>query len=134
MFIREKTTPNSPKTAVQIVEYRGLWQVEETFRISKHDLRMRPIFHWKPQRIKAHIAICYMALVCVRIMEHKVSLQYKKMSPAAIRNELQKMQISILNDYKTGHQYAIPSKATQDRKKIFQLFGKKWSDTPYMIT
>ncbi len=115
-------------------QYRGLWQVEETFRISKHDLRMRPIFHWKTQRIKAHIAICYMALVCARIMEHKVSLQYKKMSPAAIRNELQKMQISILKDYKTGHQYAIPSKATQDGKKIFQLFGKKWSDTPYMIT
>jgi transposase len=124
------------KLSVQEIlqQYKGLWQVEETFRISKHDLRMRPVFHWKPRRIKAHIAICYMALVCIRIMEYKVGLQYKKMSPAAIRNELQQLQISILKDYKTGHKYAIPSKANQDGKKILQIFGKKWTDTPYMIT
>jgi hypothetical protein len=47
-------------------------------------------FSLETQRIKAQIAICYMALVCVRNKEHKVSLQYKKMTPAAIRNELQK--------------------------------------------
>jgi len=27
---------------------------------------MQPIFHWTPRRIKAHIALCFMALVCVR--------------------------------------------------------------------
>lgn len=127
--------PSNAATVKEILhQYKGLWQVEETFRISKHDLRMRPIFHWKPRRIKAHIAICYMALVCVRLMEYKVALQYKKMSPASIHRELQKLQLSILKDYKTGNNYALPSKATQDSKKIMQLFGKKWSDTPYMIT
>lgn len=117
--------PSNKASFQEILEqYKGLWEVEETFRISKHDLRIRPIFHWKPPRIKAHIAICYMALVCIRIMEYKVGLQYKKMSFAAIRNALQQMQVSILKDYKTQHTYALPSKATQEGKKIFQLFGK----------
>ncbi|MEJ7769369.1 MAG: IS1634 family transposase [Chitinophagaceae bacterium] len=113
--------------------YKGLWQIEETFRISKHDLRMRPIFRWTPKRIKAHIAICFMALMCMRTMEYKVGLQYKKLSPAAIRNELMRLQTSILKDYTTMKEYIIPSKATQDAKKIYQVLGLKWSDTPFAV-
>ncbi|NTV67872.1 MAG: hypothetical protein HGB06_09380 [Chlorobaculum sp.] len=34
-------------TASEVFEhYRGLWQVEKTFRLSKHDLKVRPIYHW----------------------------------------------------------------------------------------
>jgi len=33
--------------------YRSLWQVEESFRINKHDLSVRPIYHWTPKRVKA---------------------------------------------------------------------------------
>lgn len=113
--------------------YKGLWQVEETFRISKHDLRMRPIFHWTAKRIKAHIALCFMALMCVRVMEYTVRLQYKKLSPAAIKHELMRLETSILKDHKTQMQYALPSKASQDAKKIYQILGLKWNDTPYLI-
>jgi transposase len=113
--------------------YKGLWQVEETFRLSKHDLRMRPIFHWTQNRIKAHVAICFMALTCIRAMEYIVRLQYKKMSPAAIRNELMRLQTSILKDQKTGNTYGLPSKATQHAKKIYQIMGLRWNDTPYPL-
>jgi|YelNatPaOPRAMG01_1025707.scaffolds.fasta_scaffold66746_1 transposase len=113
--------------------YKGLWQVEETFRISKHDLSMRPIFHWTPKRIKSHIAICFMALVCVRIAEYRIALQYKKLSPRAIKTALLGLQISILKDHATNKIYALPSRATQDAKKIYQLIGLKWTDTPYLV-
>lgn len=113
--------------------YKGLWQVEETFRLGKHDLRMRPIFHWTPNRIKAHVAICYIALCCIRAMEYLVRFQYKKLSPAAIRNELMRLETSILKDYKTGNQYGLPSKASQHAKKIYQIMGLKWNDTPYLL-
>jgi Transposase len=116
-----------------LMQYKGLWQVEETFRISKHDLRMRPIFHWTPRRIKAHIALCFMALVCVRTAEYRVNLQYKKLSPQAIRKALLGLEISILKDHKTGKVYALPSKATQDAKKIYQIMGLRWTDVPYLI-
>ena len=127
-------TNSKTMTIQQVVEhYHGLWQIEESFRISKHDLRIRPIFHWTPKRIKAHIAICYMALVCIRHLEHRVKLQYQKLSPEVIRNELLHVQLSILKDIKTGKRYAIPSKPTIHQKKIYQTLGLKLCDIPYII-
>ncbi|MFV1969105.1 MAG: IS1634 family transposase, partial [Pirellulaceae bacterium] len=40
-----------------IEQYRKLWQIEDCFRVAKHDLRIRPIFHWTPARVRAHILI-----------------------------------------------------------------------------
>ncbi len=113
-------------------QYRGLWQVEESFRITKHDLKIRPIFHWTPERIKAHIALCFMAFTCVRHLEYRVALQYKKLSPEAIRAALVRVQISVLKD-RQRNRYAIPSQASQDARKIYQTMGKKYSIQPYRL-
>ena len=43
-------------SAEVLSHYHGLWQVEETFHVSKHDLRVRPIYHWTPARVHAHIS------------------------------------------------------------------------------
>jgi transposase len=53
-------------------QYHGLWQVEESFRISKHDLRVRPVFHWSADRIKAHIAICFVAFALIRFLQYRI--------------------------------------------------------------
>jgi len=53
-------------------QYHGLWQVEESFRISKHDLRVRPVFHWSADRIKAHIAICFVSFALIRFLQYLV--------------------------------------------------------------
>ena len=49
--------------------YRGLWQVEQTFRIAKSNLEIRPVFHYSTKRIKAHFLICYMSLALIRFIE-----------------------------------------------------------------
>lgn len=49
--------------------YSGLWQIEQTFRITKYNLKIRPVFHYTAARIKAHFAICYIALVLIRTLE-----------------------------------------------------------------
>jgi len=113
--------------------YRGLWQIEECFRITKHDLKVRPIFHWTPGRVRAHIAICFMAFTCVRNLEYRTALQYKKLSPEAIRKALIQVQTSILRHF-NGNRYAIPSQGTQDARKLYQIMGKKYSTTPYQVT
>lgn len=119
--------------AEQITHYAGLWQVEETFRISKHDLRFRPIFHWTDRRIKAHLAICFMALSIMRFAEYEIALRYKKLSPAEIRYHLKKVQTSILKDNSTGKLYALPSKITEHAYKILKLYDIKHVSTPYEI-
>lgn len=52
-----------------LAHYSGLWQIEQTFRITKYNLKIRPVFHYNPTRIKAHFAICYIALVLIRTLE-----------------------------------------------------------------
>jgi transposase len=49
--------------------YIGLTQIEDSFRISKHDLGLRPIFHHKEHRTQAHILVCFLALVMWRTLQ-----------------------------------------------------------------
>ena len=54
-----------------IARYRNLWRVEKAFRISKSDLQMRPIFHFKESSIHAHLLVCFMALAVCKFIEIK---------------------------------------------------------------
>jgi hypothetical protein len=49
--------------------YIGLTQIEDSFRISKHDLGLRPIYHHRPDRAQAHILVCFLALVMWRTLQ-----------------------------------------------------------------
>ena len=108
--------------------YCSLWQIEESFRISKHDLSIRPIYHWTPNRVKAHIAISFMAFACVRHLEYRIKLQYKKLSPEVIRQELLKVQASIIKDNGTEKRYLLPSKISQEAKHLYRIIGLKPSE------
>ncbi len=103
--------------------YNGLWQVEESFRINKHDLKIRPIYHWTPQRIKAHIAISFMAFVCVRYLEYRVATQSKKLSPQVIRDALMRVQASVIRDQKSENIYLLPSKINSEAKEVYRVVG-----------
>lgn len=104
-----------------IHQYSNLWQVEESFRITKHDLKIRPIYHWKPSRVKAHLAISFMAYTLVRYLEYRVRLQYVKLSPEKIRQILLQVQTSIYYDTKNNNKYSMPSLMSEDAKKIYKL-------------
>jgi hypothetical protein len=121
----------SPK---QILEhYHGLWLIEETFRITKHDLKVRPIFHWTPNRIRAHIAIAFIALTCVRHLEYRLGLQ-KRLSPERIRNALFHVQISILKDCTTQKRYGIPSTPSLEAKEIYRAMALRLTTTPFLLS
>ncbi len=49
--------------------YIGLTQIEDCFRISKHDLGLRPLYHQKLDRTQAHILVCFLALVMWRTLQ-----------------------------------------------------------------
>ena len=49
--------------------YIGLTQIEDSFRITKHDLGLRPIYHQKEKRTQAHILVCFLALVMWRTLQ-----------------------------------------------------------------
>jgi len=128
-------TNATDKTSSELLSrYRELWQIEEAFRISKHDLKMRPIFHWTENRIKAHIAICFLAFTLAKQAVYRIALQQAPMSFEQIRNELLHAQSSVVIDLASQKKYMIPSHVTVNQKKLYQAFGLKRSQVPYDLT
>lgn len=61
---------NTSLSAKEIIQnYNHLWQIERAFRISKTDLRIRPIFHRKERRIRSHICISFVAYTIYKELE-----------------------------------------------------------------
>lgn len=58
-----------------IAQYQQLWKIEKAFRISKTDLRIRPIFHRKKDRIEAHICIAFVAYAVYKELERQLKTQ-----------------------------------------------------------
>jgi len=52
--------------------YGGLWRIEQSFRIMKTDLYARPVFVSKNEHIRAHFLICFVALLVIRIIQHRM--------------------------------------------------------------
>ena len=130
LIVNENSTLSNDEIVTQ---YSNLWQVEESFRITKHDLKIRPIYHWTPKRVKAHLAISFTAYMLTRYLEYRVRLQYKKLSPRIIRNLLLNVQKSIVYDKQKRIKYIIPSKIKIDAKKIYNIMEVKHSLTPYIL-
>ena len=72
--------PVTSMTAQQVVDsYHDLWHVEQSFRMSKHDLRARPIFHHDAETIDAHLTIVFAALAVARQLQHQSGLSIKRL-------------------------------------------------------
>lgn len=60
--------------------YRQLWHIEKTFRITKTDLKVRPIYHYKRRRIEAHICIAFAACKVYKELERQLKLKKSGLS------------------------------------------------------
>ena len=61
---------NTDMEAKEVVsQYHGLWVVERAFRVTKGNLEARPVFHFTPRRIEAHICICFIAYKVYKELE-----------------------------------------------------------------
>lgn len=64
-----------------IEQYHQLWQIEKAFRISKHDLQIRPIYHQLKRRIEAHICIAFAACKIYKELERQLKEKKTGQSP-----------------------------------------------------
>lgn len=104
-----------------IARYAKLWVIEESFRVNKHTLEMRPIFHWAPPRIHAHIAICYMTFSVLRHLQYRVNLT-QKISIDTILDELMNVEASIYIHKRTKDRYRVPGSYSNNARKIYKTF------------
>lgn len=90
--------PENEITNEQIIAYyHDLWRIEQAFRISKTDLKTRPIFHYEHDAIKAHVLLCFMALMMSKFLEIKTGLSLQR-----IRDILWDVQEAHIEDTLTG--------------------------------
>jgi len=85
----------------QIIEnYRHLWKIEKAFRISKTDLRIRPIYHRLRKRIEAHICIAFCAYKVYKELERQLKEKKSELSPEkAIEIAKTIYRITIITPY-----------------------------------
>ena len=70
-------TSEYKESSDQIIEmYRGLWKIEESFRVTKSDLEARPVYVSREDHIQAHFLTCFVALVIARVIEMKTEHKY----------------------------------------------------------
>ncbi len=104
-------------------KYRRLWVIEESFRINKHNLKMRPIYHFTPKRIQAHILLCYMEFALLRHIQFKLYKANQPMSVDRIVEAIRDIQASILVDITDDRKYRLPSAINGDAEIIYKIFG-----------
>jgi len=98
--------------------YQHLWTIEETFRVAKTDLEIRPMFHWKKSRIIAHISICYLSLAIVRHIEISLRKKGVSMSARRIGEAVGKIQACILQDESSQKCFRLPAPLTDNARTI----------------
>ena len=56
--------------------YKGLWKIEESFKITKSELETRPVYVWTDESIEAHFLSCFVSLLIIRLLEQKLNKKY----------------------------------------------------------
>lgn len=114
---------NTDLSNTEIVKnYGHLWKIEKAFRISKHDLRIRPIYHRAQRRIEAHICIAFVAYKVYKELERQLKNKNSNLSPEKAI-EIAKSIYSI--QLKTPRNKQRISKViilTEDQKYLTELF------------
>ena len=115
--------------------YRGLWKIEELFRINKHTLRMRPIYHRLSRRIRAHILICFLAYTVLRWTEIQLAKKGLCFSPQELIDILKRVGVFIIKDQvkKPSVSYCVPQALSKEAKQIYAVFGKDYAKRPYKL-
>jgi len=71
--------------------YKQLTQIERGWRDLKSSLGLRPVFHYREDRIRAHIQLCWLALLLIRVVENGTRDTWRN-----IRHELDRMHLVTL--------------------------------------
>ena len=105
--------------------YRGLWQVEQTFRIAKSNLEIRPVFHYNTDRIRAHFLICYMSLALIRYVEFELLKNNLHYPIDQLHFLLNQMRVTKVH-HADNNMYVLLENAPSELAPIYKALKIKW--------
>ncbi|HQJ96588.1 MAG TPA: IS1634 family transposase [Candidatus Cloacimonas sp.] len=113
---------NTKLSAKDIIEnYNQLWQIEKAFRISKTDLKIRPIYHRIRSRIEAHICIAFVAYTIYKEVEKRLADRNIPLSPARVAELTKTMYTIKIRIPETDQWEIIPFEWTQEQKLVGRI-------------
>lgn len=114
---------NSTMTVEEILQnYRHLWQIEKAFRVAKSELKIRPIFHFKRERIEAHICLNFTAYKVYKELDRQLKEKKSDFTPEKVIEIIQNIyEITVV----TPKQEVLRKTVilTDEQKFIQDLFG-----------
>ena len=90
LLLVTNATDLTPAEVVQ--RYKSLADIERGFRVLKSEIEIGPIFHRLPNRIRAHAAICFIALILHRVMRMRLKASGSNFSPERALQQLRRIQ------------------------------------------
>lgn len=75
-----------------LARYKSLADIERGFRVLKNEIEIGPVYHRLPQRIRAHAAICFIALIMFRVMRTRLHASKTRLSPGRALAALSRIQ------------------------------------------
>jgi len=107
-----------------VLTYQMLWQIENSFRVLKSTLDLRPVYHWTEKRIQGHIMICFLSLYMLRAIEFKINRQEKlNLSTDEIFYHLDKTRAVTINAFKK--RVVMRTEITDENNLILRTLGIK---------
>jgi len=101
-----------------IARYHDLWNVEASFRMAKHDLATRPIFHRKEEAIRAHMVVCFVALALGKSIELSTGLSIRRFIDG-----LWNVTDARIVDTATGKEFLLRSPVDNAMKGMLKTLG-----------
>lgn len=78
-----------------IKHYKELWKIEESFKISKSEIKSRPVRVWKKDHIEAHFFTCFLALILIRLLEKETNFKF---SVSKLIDSIKNLSVTYLDE------------------------------------
>ena len=127
---------NTPDLSPQGVvdRYKSLADIERGFRVLKSEIEIGPVFHRLPERIKAHAAICFIALILYRVMRQRLSSADASLSPERALEELQKLQRHQIRINQADRPVTGISRLSETQDRVFAALRLKKPTQPQQLS
>ncbi|MEO6675343.1 MAG: IS1634 family transposase [Ginsengibacter sp.] len=120
-------TTNTDLAKETILEYyKQLWQIEKTFRITKTDLKIRPIYHFKKRRIQAHICIAFAACKVYKELERQLKIKQSPLSPEKAIDILKTIYGITIPLPQSKEKKLMLLDKTEEQRLLLKLFDDFW--------
>ena len=127
---------NTPDLSPQGVvdRYKSLADIERGFRVLKSEIEIGPVFHRLPGRIKAHAAICFIALILYRVMRQRLRSADAQLSPERALAELQKLQHHQIRINQAERPVTGISRLSDTQDRVFAALRLKKPTQPQQLS